>query len=114
MSDTDHTPLPANLRMLRILVMVLMIVMIGGFLTIVGLFVMRFSEPAKEPLKLPEQVKLPEDFTPQSVTMGEGWFLFVSRNGQILIFNEDGTLRQSLTMAPDGVRADPENTIRLD
>lgn len=94
-ADMNNTPepqdLPANLRLLRILVTALMAVMILGFLVIVGLFVIRLSGDG---VPLPAEITLPEGDSAQAVTYGEGWYGVVTEGGTFLIFGTDGTLRQ--------------------
>ena len=99
MSDTPIEPgLPPSLRLLKVLVIVLMITMIGGVITVVGLLVTRMpnaSTPA-----LPATLQMPADTTAQAITMGKGWIGVVTTDNRILIFTPDGALRQELQIAP--------------
>ena len=94
----EQLPEPANLRFLRRLVTTLMIVMIGGLLVIVALFVIRFSSPA-EPvgLSLPGSITLPDGATAQAFTIGRSFFAVVTQDDTILIFDRaSGKLRQTI------------------
>jgi len=82
------------LRVLRILVTTLMVVMIGGFLVIVALFVIRFSSSAPT---LPDSITLPDGTKAKAFTIGETWYAIVTDNDTILIFDRTtGTLRQTI------------------
>jgi len=97
---SGSVPEPANLRFLRRLVTTLMVVMIGGLLVIVTLFVIRFSSPA-EPLglALPDIITLPDGATAQAFTTGRTWFAVVTQDDTILIFDRStGKLRQTITL----------------
>ena len=80
----DGAPQPevGHLRYLKWLVTILTVTMIGGFLTIVALFVMRFSEIGS--IELPDQIDLPEGVTATAFTRGEGWFAVVTEDNEIL------------------------------
>ena len=91
-SDIEEEP--ANLRLLRRLVTTLMVVMILGLLTIVGLFVMRFASPA--PPGLPQSIALPDGATPMAFTQGPDWYAVVTTDSRILIYGLDGTLSQEI------------------
>ena len=86
---------PANLRLLRVLVTVLTMVMIGGLLVIVALFVIRFS--ASAPV-VPQSITLPDGVTAESFTMTPGWYAVVVDGGtRILIFDRNsGELTQTV------------------
>lgn len=93
--NDDPQPIvePNNLRFLRVLITVLTGTMIVGLLTIIGLFVMRFSATGTPPL--PETVTLPAGQTARAVTYGPGWYAIVTDSDEILIYGRDsGTLRQ--------------------
>ncbi len=69
--------------------------MILGFIIIVVLFVIRFSD-AMGPT-LPDVITLPDGTTPTAFTRGAGWYAVVTSDDQILIFDlESGDLRQTL------------------
>jgi hypothetical protein len=88
--------LPPGLRFLKWLVITLMVVMIGGVITIVALLVTRM-QPALSPL--PAAIDLPDDAFPTAVTAGPGWYLVVTSDGRILIFDAaTGALRQTVAV----------------
>ncbi len=79
---------------------ILTVTMIGGFLTIVALFVMRFSEMNN--VELPDKISLPEGATVTAFTQGAGWFAVVTENDEILIYNRaTGNLRQRIQIEPE-------------
>ena len=83
------------MKYLRILVTVLTATMILGFIVIVVLFVIRFSD-AFGP-KLPDVITLPDGATPTAFTKGADWYAVVTSDDRILIFDLDsGELRQTL------------------
>ena len=87
---------PGNLRFLRVLVTTLMVVMIGGLLVIVGLFVIRLSPGAPV---LPENIRLPDGATAQAVTVGSTWYAIVTGDDTILIYDRaTGRLRQTVAL----------------
>lgn len=92
-------PEPKNLRFLRRLVTVLTATMILGLLTIVGLFVARFTHgPA---LPVPGEIALPAGLSARAVTFGPGWTAVVTDSDEILIFSAPGgQLRQRVAIAP--------------
>ncbi|MGB3406007.1 MAG: DUF6476 family protein [Jannaschia sp.] len=96
--DMDEVPEPANLRFLRLLVTVLTVVMIGGLLTVVALLVTRLRAPS---VPIPEALSLPPNTEIHAVTQGPGWWAVVTRDGRILIFGADGTLRDEVTVTLD-------------
>lgn len=88
--------LPPNLRMLRTLVTLLMVTMIGGFLVIVALFVIRMPQGGGA-LPLPDSVTLPEGAEAEAFTRGRDWVAVVTADDRILIYDaETGTLRQTV------------------
>ncbi|MDQ2065800.1 DUF6476 family protein [Xinfangfangia sp. CPCC 101601] len=100
--------LPPSLRLLKLLVIVLMLVMIGGVITIVGLIVTRLPA-AKEDAPpaahaglsaLPAALQMPQGAQPEAVTFGKGWIAVVTQDDRILVFTEDGALQQELQLAP--------------
>jgi hypothetical protein len=101
----NDAPIPENdakkLKLLRVLVTILTIVMIFGFLTIITLLVIRFSDvfgPKDAGLGLPEEITLPEGATATAFTKGDGWFAVVADDARILIFDADGTLKQDIAI----------------
>lgn len=97
MLDMDENTAPVGgdrtLRYLKWLVTALTITMIGGFLTIVGLFVMRFTE--LNSVELPDRIILPDGATATAFTRGEEWFAVVTDDDEILIYSRiTGNLHQ--------------------
>jgi hypothetical protein len=97
----DNTPIPevdpALVRMLRTLVTVLSVVMIAGFIVLIVLFVIRFRD---QPAPLPDQITLPQGVSAYAVTRGKGWYLVVTQDDTVLVFDaETNELRQSLSIA---------------
>ncbi len=96
----QETPISAsdakNLRFLRLLVTVLTATMILGLLTIVALFVIRFSADTKT-VQLPDAITLPDGARATAFTRGSDWYAIVTQAGEILIYNADNnTLRQRI------------------
>jgi hypothetical protein len=95
----DLSPEPANLRWLRRLVTVLMVVMILGITLIVGLLFLRVngvSTPA-DGLTLPDTIALPDGERALAVTAGDGWSAVVTETQRILVFDaQSGALRQTV------------------
>ena len=74
--------------------------MIGGFLTIVALFVMRFSDMRE--VEVPDEIVLPDGARATAFTRGEGWFAIVTEDDEILIYSRvTGNLRQRIAIAPE-------------
>lgn len=93
---SEPVPEPGNLRLLRILVTTLMLVMIGGLLVIVGLFVIRFSSSAPA---LPDSITLPDGVRAEAITFGRSWYAIVTDEAQILIYDRaTGVLRQTISL----------------
>lgn len=91
----DGAPDARTLRYLKALVTILTVTMIGGFLTIVALFVMRFAEMNR--VELPDTITLPDGAVATAFTRGEGWFAVVTGDGEILIYSRvTGNLRQRI------------------
>lgn len=85
------------MKYLKILVTALTLTMIGGFLTIVALFVMRFTEMNK--VELPDQITLPDGSEAAAFTRGQNWFAIVTKDDEILIYSKTtGNLRQRITI----------------
>ncbi|PJE31118.1 hypothetical protein SAMN06297129_3674 [Pseudooceanicola antarcticus] len=87
---------PANLRLLRRLVTLLLVVMILGLITLVGLIVIRFARPPAP--ALPAEITLPEGTKAEAVTQGRGWYAVVTADQRLLIFDTTGTLRQDIAV----------------
>ena len=78
------------------LVTTLMVVMIGGLLVIVALFVIRFSSTGPT---LPESITLPDGSSAEAITIGRTWYGVVTDDDRILIFDRaTGTLRQTIVV----------------
>ena len=89
-----------TLRYLKVLVTVLTVTMILGFLTIVALFVMRFS--AMNNVELPDTISLPDGSKATAFTRGEDWFAVVTEADEILIYSRTtGNLRQRIVVQPE-------------
>ncbi|MFN6924941.1 MAG: DUF6476 family protein [Tabrizicola sp.] len=102
MSDSTDAPdpaLPPSLRLLKWLVVALTLTMIGGVITVVALLVTRMPQAfsAVGP-HLPEGIVLPEGAEAQAVTFGEGWIAVVTADQRILIFGQDGRLKQEVVL----------------
>ena len=98
--DGEQAPDEKTLKYLKALVTILTVTMIGGFLTIVGLFVMRFAE--MNSVELPDEITLPDGAKATSFTRGEGWFAVVTADDEILIYSRvTGNLRQRITVIPE-------------
>ena len=96
MSDPDQTDLNVpQLTFLRRLVTILTLTMIGGIITLVTLIFLRFQDrPAS--LTLPNSITLPQRNTPVAFTKGAGWYAVVTSSNQILIYDPNGGLLQTI------------------
>ena len=97
MADSPHpSPVdPGTVKYLRWLVTILTATMVLGFIVIVVLFVIRFSD-AFGP-ELPDEIILPDGSTPVAFTQGGDWYAVVTKDDQILIFDrESQELRQTI------------------
>lgn len=79
----------------------LTLTMIAGVITIVMLLVTRMPQAftAVGP-DLPAGFALPEGAEAQAVTFGEGWIAVVTTDQRILIYRQDGTLRDDIALSP--------------
>ena len=78
----------------------LTLTMILGFLTIVALFVMRFSEMGR--VELPDRISLPDGTEATAFTQGDDWFAVVTDESEILIYSRvTGNLRQRISITPE-------------
>ena len=90
----DDPPLPPSLRLLRALVMVLTVVMILGFVVLIGAFVIRLNATS---VAMPESVDLPDGAKAAAFTEGGDWFAVVTTDDRILIYDKaTGALRQTV------------------
>jgi hypothetical protein len=97
MTDTPEEPrLPPSLRFLKALVIVLMITMIVGVITVVGLLVTRM--PNGNALALPADFTLPAGVTAQTVTFGKGWIGVVTTDNHFLLLETGGKLLQDIPL----------------
>ncbi len=75
-----------SLRFLRILVTVLTATMIIGLLTIVALFVIRFSGD-RVTVVVPKAIVLPDGTRATAFTQGRDWYAVVTDGDEILIYD---------------------------
>lgn len=83
----EETP-ESDLRMvkyLRALVTTLTVVMIVGFLVLIGFLVTRF--PSSGDLTIPDQITLPDGTIPVAFTQTADWYAVVTKVNEILIFD---------------------------
>ncbi|PHQ94305.1 MAG: hypothetical protein COB39_13925 [Marinosulfonomonas sp.] len=91
---------PANLKFLRRLVTVLTGTMIVGVVVIIGLIVMRITNPPAI-VPLPASISLPDGSRATAFTRGSNWYAIVTDQDEILIFDpKTGDLRQTLKIRP--------------
>lgn len=100
--DPQAAALPPGLRALQRLVTVLTVVMIAGFLVLIGAFVMRLNAGAPV---APDTLEVPEGAEPLAFTQGSDWVAVVVRgpDGAESIRVHDrltGRLRQEIVLAP--------------
>lgn len=92
---SEYSAEPANLRLLRRLVTTLLAVMIIGFLTLIFMFVMRFSDN-NQTFQIGD-ITLPIGVSATAYTQGDNWYAIIDEKNKILIFNKsDNTLRQTI------------------
>lgn len=90
--------LPPSLRFLKGLVITLMITMIVGVITVVGLLVTRMPNANVQAPILPETLRLPEGLTAEAVTFGKGWIAVVTTSQEIVILDAEGRLVQRIAV----------------
>ena len=96
----DGAPDAGTLKYLKALVTILTVTMILGFLTIVALFVMRFSEMGR--VELPDRIELPDGAVATAFTQGDDWFAVVTEGNEILVYSRvTGNLRQRIAIEPE-------------
>lgn len=102
-ADDTEAPLPPLALFLKRLVVVLAVVMIAGFLTLIGALVIMLSRTPQAPLMaLPDQIALPAGTSARAFTQGDGWFAVVTDADTILIFDRaTATLRQTVQIVPE-------------
>ncbi len=80
-----------ELRFLKTLVTGLTLVMGLGMVAIVALLWLRLGQA---PLpRLPEAIRLPDGANVEAVTYGRNWTVIVTREGDVLLFDQSGALR---------------------
>ena len=90
-----EAPDERHITYLRRLVTVLTTVMIGGFLVIVALIVIRFS--GSDAVALPDEILLPDGTRAIAVTYGPEWYAVVTADDEILIYSRNsGRLTQQI------------------
>ena len=101
-AEEDATEAP-ELRWLRRLVIFLTITMIGGFIILILLFVIRFQQlGGGGQLAFPSEITLPEGASAVSFTQAPGWYAVVTDADEILVFDRDsGTLIKSVKIESD-------------
>lgn len=77
----------ANLRLLRRLVVVLMVVMIAGFLLLMVLFAMRFHALSSAHIPLSDAPFLPKGTKALAVTYAKDFVMVLTEEQEILIFD---------------------------
>lgn len=88
--------MPVDLRWLKRLVTVLTLTMIGGITVIAALLIIRLSGPQSP--RLPDAITLPAGVSASAITAATGWYGVVTTDGRILIYGEDGVLRQEIAV----------------
>lgn len=77
------------MRFLKVLVTTLMVVMIVGLVTIVGVLVTRLGTSAPLPV-LPASVVLPEGARPVAITFARDWLVVVTDDARVLVYPASG------------------------
>lgn len=89
-------PLPPYVNLLKWLVTGLTVVMIAGFLVVIGALVIRLNA---DPLPLPDRITLPAGVTATAFTQGPDWFAVVTSDNRILIYDRaTAMLRQTIVV----------------
>ncbi len=88
-----------TLKWLRILVLVLTVTMIGGFLVIVVLFILKFQSLGQATLPLPEEITLAPGQEAAGFVQGDRHFYVITRNDTIRVHDAvTGTLVQEIRL----------------
>ncbi len=96
----DEPEEPANLKFLRKLVTVLTGTMIVGVVVIIGLIVMRITNPPAS-VPLPASITLPDGTRATAFTRGSNWYAIVTDQDEILIYDpKTGDIRQTIKIQP--------------
>ena len=77
--------MPPEARFVKRLVIILTTVMIVGLVVIVGLLALRVTQTPPA-FALPDMITLPENTTPEAVTLARDWVLVLAE-GEILLFD---------------------------
>ncbi len=93
----EPAQLPPELRFIKRLVTVLTGTMIVGLLVIVALLVIRLAAPPATLPELPAAIALPEGAKIAALTFAKDLIVVVTDAGEVLIYDNSGTLRQKLT-----------------
>lgn len=95
--EDNGAPDEGTVKYLKILVTVLTLTMIVGLVTIVALFVLRFSEA--DEVAFPESITLPDGTVATAFTQGETWYAIVTAEDEILVFSRlTGALTQRIAI----------------
>ncbi|MGR3512794.1 MAG: DUF6476 family protein [Paracoccaceae bacterium] len=95
--DEENAPNEGTLRYLKTLVTVLTLTMIVGLVTIIGLFVSRFS--ASNDITFPDSITLPDGTVATAFTQGADWYAVVTEGNEILIYSRlTGALAQQIAI----------------
>lgn len=98
--EDSGAPDEGTVRYLKILVTVLTLTMIVGLVTIVALFVLRFSEA--DGIAFPESITLPDGTVATAFTQGETWYAVVTSEDEILVFSRlTGALTQRIAIGTE-------------
>ena len=98
MEAPDENELPVDLKWLKRLVTGLTLTMIAGIAVIAALLIIRLSGPQSP--ALPESISLPEGTRAAAFTATAEWYAVVTDDDRILIYRQDGSLRQEIILEP--------------
>lgn len=95
-SSVTTPALPPSLRLLQRLVLVLTVVMIGGFATLIAALVLRLNADGPP---LPASLDLPNGADAVAFTQGSDWVAVVTADDRILVYDRlTGRLRQEVVI----------------
>ena len=98
--DDDHNDWKAavkavpELRFLKTLVTGLTVVMGLGIIALVALLWIRLGQPALP--QLPDNIDLPDGTSAQAITFSADWIAVGTDQGEIMVFDRAGTLRNRM------------------